>query len=106
MKHTFENHFVGTRTGFKHTSTLYVDGREVATATCYYYNRTWESYEFQRVMKCATTNAMEQIENEEIISCKAEHGYKRMSYQRKEAFKKYLNTLPEYAEYKKIYSAL
>lgn len=106
MKHTFENHFVGTRNGFKHISTLYIDGREVATATCHYINRTWESYEFQLVMKCATTNAMEQIENEELISYKAEHGYKRMSYQRKEAFKKYLQTLPEYAEYTKIYSTL
>ena len=106
MKHTFENHTAGTRTGFKHVSTLYIDGREVATAPCYYSNRPWECYQFQRVMECATAKAMEQIENEEIIAYKAEHGYKRMSYQRKEAFKKYLQTLPEYAEYTKIYSTL
>lgn len=106
MKHTFENHMAGTRTGFKHISTLYIDGREVATATLYYYNRTWESYDFQRSMQAATTQAMEQIESKEIVAYKAAHGYKRMTSQRAADFKKHLQTLPEYAEYTRIYLSL
>lgn len=39
-----------TRNGFKHTATLFVDGRPVDKATAHYLNRTWESYEYQTVI--------------------------------------------------------
>ena len=40
-----------TRYGFRHVATLYDKGREVATAKCCYYNRTWESFEYQSVLR-------------------------------------------------------
>lgn len=40
-----------TRNGFKHEATLIQNGREIATAKATYLNRTWESYEYQTVMK-------------------------------------------------------
>ena len=39
-----------TRSGFRHTAVLYVDGKEVDKSTAHYLNRTWESYEYQSVV--------------------------------------------------------
>lgn len=40
-----------TRTGFRHFATLFKNNYEVATATAHYLNRTWESYEYETVIK-------------------------------------------------------
>jgi len=40
-----------TRYGFRHVAELHKSGYEVARAKCCYYNRTWESYEFQSVIR-------------------------------------------------------
>lgn len=39
----------GTRYGFRHLATLLKNGLEVDKAKICYYNRTWESYEFESV---------------------------------------------------------
>ena len=39
-----------TRYGFRHLATLHKNGFEIAKAKCLYYNRTWESYEFESVI--------------------------------------------------------
>jgi hypothetical protein len=40
-----------TRYGFKHEATLIIDGWTKDKAKCCYYNRTWESFEFESVIK-------------------------------------------------------
>jgi hypothetical protein len=40
-----------TRSGFKHVATFVRDGREQAKVKICYYNRTWESYEYQSVLQ-------------------------------------------------------
>jgi hypothetical protein len=41
----------GTRYGFRHIARLMVNGIDNnMTAKCCYYNRTWESFEFQTVI--------------------------------------------------------
>jgi len=40
-----------TRTGFRHIAVLFINGREVERQKCCYINRTWESYEFESVIK-------------------------------------------------------
>jgi hypothetical protein len=40
-----------TRYGFRHLSFLFKDGFQVAKDKACYYNRTWESYEFQTVIR-------------------------------------------------------
>lgn len=40
-----------TRYGFRHLAELLCNGQEIASAKCCYYNRTWESYEFQSVLQ-------------------------------------------------------
>ena len=42
---------VNTRYGFKHEARLMNDGREIGFAKCCYYNRTWESYEYESVIQ-------------------------------------------------------
>lgn len=39
-----------TRNGVKHVCTVYKNGAKMETATCRYYNRTWEAFEFQSVL--------------------------------------------------------
>jgi len=39
-----------TRSGFKHEATLLHNGREIDSAKIIYYNRTWESYQYQSVL--------------------------------------------------------
>jgi hypothetical protein len=40
-----------TRTGFKHEATLLRNGSEIDKTKVNYYNRTWESYEYETVIK-------------------------------------------------------
>ena len=82
----FVNQFRGTRSGFAHDTTLFIDGRKVAEYTCHYLNRTWESYTYQTVMKCAVDRVAEQ----ELAYLKEkylrEHGYKKLTANRKAEF--------------------
>jgi hypothetical protein len=41
----------GTRSGFNHFATVYVNDSEKATAKVHYINRTWEAYEFDTVIE-------------------------------------------------------
>lgn len=43
--------WVKTRTAFKHTATLLVNGKEQDSVKICYVNRTWESFEFESVIK-------------------------------------------------------
>ncbi len=40
-----------TRNGFKHTATLTYEGIEMESVKCCYVNRTWESYQYESVLK-------------------------------------------------------
>ena len=40
-----------TRNGFKHVATLCRDGYNIATAKANYFNRTWESFTYETVLK-------------------------------------------------------
>lgn len=46
----FVNDTRSTRSGFKHVSTMFINGSEYGTATAYYLNRTWERYRYQTAM--------------------------------------------------------
>lgn len=42
-----------TRYGFRHLATVIYGGSELNTAKACYYNRTWERYEYQTVLRGA-----------------------------------------------------
>lgn len=50
----FVNESAGTRSGFKHSTDLYINGYIPAISeTLHYINRTWEAYQYQSVMLSA-----------------------------------------------------
>jgi len=48
-----------TRYGFRHLAVLYKNGVEIDKTKACYYNRTWESYEFETVIKSLISNNQE-----------------------------------------------
>ena len=43
-------HGEDTRSGFKHVAHVFEDGGYRFTSQCYYYNRTWERYQFETLL--------------------------------------------------------
>lgn len=46
-----------TRYGFRHLATLFYENQEHCAVKCCYYNRTWESYQYQSVLYAAIRKA-------------------------------------------------
>jgi hypothetical protein len=43
--------YQNTRYGFRHLATLHKNGYEIAKDKICYYNRTWESFEYESILK-------------------------------------------------------
>lgn len=104
--YTFVCESRNTRSGFAHDCALYYDECEISKASCYYYNRTWECYQYQSVMKCAVNKRMDEIENRSLKRFKELRNYNKMTEKRKEEFKEYLNINQEYLDLVKLYHEL
>lgn len=50
-EYMFINHSRGNRSGFVHETELYQNDRLIGEYKIQYYNRTWECYQFQSVMR-------------------------------------------------------
>lgn len=50
---TYICYITDRRDGFTHNCKIMHKGRIINTVKCYYYNRTWESYRFESVLKKA-----------------------------------------------------
>lgn len=73
-----------SRTGFAHVSTLVRDGQEIETKRVNYYNRTWESYQYQTSMRIVVEAAMKAELDSLIAHYKRESGIRRLSAAKKE----------------------
>ena len=102
----FVNHWRGNRSGFVHETELYIDGRKTSAARCQYYNRTWESYEYQSVMLSAVYSARERITERERVHFMDVNGYKRLTAARKAAFLESIESNESIKFYNKIPEAL
>lgn len=56
----------GTRYGFRHLAHLTRDGYEIGSAKACYYNRTWERYEFESVLKELKSKAAGRLSKYEL----------------------------------------
>ena len=57
-----------TRYGFRHIATLIQNGHDTGKkAKCCYYNRTWESFEFETVLKQLIDNNFGESERKKYI---------------------------------------
>jgi hypothetical protein len=59
-----------TSYGFRHLATLYKNNLKLATAKTCYYNRTWESFEFQSVIHklAEQTKSLTEDEKQQIMN--------------------------------------
>lgn len=86
----FVNESYNTRHGFKHVSTMFINGNEMRSHTCYYYNRTWECYRYQTVMMGLVRDRINDALDLSKEIFKEENGYKKMTPKRQEEFEKFI----------------
>ena len=82
---TFSCNARGTRHGFAHDASLFIDNVLCRESSCHYINRTWECYRYQTVcLSCCNdviANRMERIKRD----YKYENGLSRIAGKHKEA---------------------
>ena len=82
---SFVNESKGNRSGFYHRSILLENGLQINEVKCQYYNRTWESYQFQLSMTQCIYSAIEQ-KKKDILDCfKMESGKTRLKQTEKDS---------------------
>lgn len=87
----FVNESRSTRNGFKHETTMFINGCERGTNTVHYLNRTWECYPFQTCMRGCVKQLLEnRIENLKS-DFKFKNGYSKMTAKRKEEFEQWMS---------------
>ena len=102
----FVNESRGTRSGFAHDTTLFVDGYRVAEHTCHYLNRTWESYTYQTVMKCAVSDKIERLTDYLKYRFMEAKGYKKLTAIRRAEFEEACKVDPDIKFYRAVYAKL
>lgn len=95
-----------TRSGFAHDCTLFKDGRQTAKATCYYYNRTWESYRYQTVMQCVVSKAIAEYKDDLLTAWKKANGIKRLTAKMKAVFESGAENALPVKNLREVYSKL
>ncbi len=104
VKFTFVCEFWKTRNCWGHKVALYKnDNVLIETAKVRYYNRTWESYKYQSVIKSVIFNAIEEITAVAKVAFKALHDYKVMTKKRAAEFTEYLTKDPTYNMYCELF---
>lgn len=107
-EYIFVNSSRGNRSGFVHETKLYKNGILWGEYKIQYYNRTWECYQFQSVMRGVINN----IIGEEFDTFKEKykriHNIKRLTKAKNDAMMQdYTQNKPEYiAEFEELYTML
>ena len=107
-EYEFVNNFRGNYSGFVHESTLFRNGRMIGQNKIQYYNRTWECYTYQSVMKGLVHELLESCKEAHKNAWKADHGIKRLTEAKRKAMQEDLENNPpvNYAELKELYTML
>lgn len=69
-----EAEYYKTRYSWEHKAYVYLDGEEIAYQKAVYYNRTWESYQFESVLK----NLLYKCETKKLLSKRYLRLFKKM----------------------------
>ena len=107
-EYEFVNSFRGNRSGFVHETTLFRNGRMEGANKIQYYNRTWECYTYQSVMKGLVSALLEDCRNAWETAWKNAHGIKRLTeVKRNIMMEEFENDMPKnYVELKELYAQL
>lgn len=104
VKFTFVCESWSTRNSWGHEVTLYKnDYYKIGRAKVRYYNRTWESYQYQSAIKSVIYNTIEAIKASAKVVFKEMHHYKVLTKKRAAEFAEYLAQDPEFAIYNELY---
>lgn len=104
VKFTFVCESWRTCNSWGHQVTLYKnDTFKVGRTKIRYYNRTWESYLYQRAIKIVIYDTLEKILAAAKVAFKALHNYKVMTKKRAAEFIEYLTKDPAYNMYNELY---
>ena len=104
----FYNSFRGNRSGFVHETELYKNNYNIGWNKVQYYNRTWEVYTYQSVMKGLVSYLLEDCRKAYKTAWKNEHGIKRLTEEKRKAMQEDLEKNPpaNYAELMELYAML
>lgn len=104
VKFTFVCESWNTRNSWGHEVTLYKnDTFKVGRAKIRYYNRTWESYQYQSAIKNVIIDVLENIKAAVKKAFLTLHNYKVFPKKRAAAFLEFLNQDNTYNMYYELY---
>lgn len=104
VKFTFVCESWGNRNEWGHEVTLYKNCVKIQTYKVRYYNRTWESYQYQSAIKGVIYNAKKALVEALKESFKAARGYKIITKKRAKDFALYLSQNAAYNAYNDLYN--
>lgn len=78
-EYMFVNSWRGNRSGFVHETQLYKNDNLIAENKAQYYNRTWECYEYQSVMRGAVHALIAEAKEAHKNAYKQAHNIKRLT---------------------------
>lgn len=106
IEYKFVNECYGNSSGFVHKTDLFKDGKCIGHNKCQYYNRTWEVYTYQSVMKGLVYGLIEDFSKAFRDSWKEKHGIKRLTETKRKTMMEDLEKMPSYIELKELCSLL
>lgn len=103
-EYTFECKSVRQGQGFAHKVILRKNGIEIERNSVQYYNRTWESYQYQTAMLGCVQKIKDRILNRAIDMWRERSGKTRIAKQQKEAVLESAKGTKEYIEANELYN--
>lgn len=103
----FVNNSRGNRSGFVHETTLLSNnGLEVGTYKIQYYNRTWECYQYQTVMRSCIHDIIEKRKENFIKLAKEQYNIKRLTKEKRKQAEAVFENMEQIKELRKMYEEL
>lgn len=98
--------YSNTRSGFKHSASLFENNYQISEGVCHYINRTWECFSYQTAMLTAVQNELDRIREQLLYYFKCDNNYTKLTANRKQDFEKQLNSNSDYIKYKDLYGVI
>ena len=105
-EYRFINEWRNTSSGFKHTTEVFRDDSYLTNRSNHYLNRTWESYQFQSVMRNAINDLLGWMLKEYLEAYKEEHDIKRWNEALKEEVTQACKQQDRWKEYQELLNRL
>ena len=88
--HSFriQNYYDDNRSGFNHTSVLFMDGLRLGEARLHYINRTWETYAYQTSAESAISDYVSYLRDGAARRYKLNHNIGRFTKTHKDNFER------------------